>query len=279
MTTLTLIGTVTVLSIFSVKPPEYISVEDMVLTGGYNDSLHLDVSIRMLSNTGVNTELQELAYKVYLSDSYAADGIWKGNLDIPDSGEFLLVLPININEHNIPLWMEAFCSDDSIDISIDCDFKAKAFLFTMSTNTEIEERVLFEGILELCLLREAMSFSPKIVNIAMPDLGLLNSNVRLTLSYSNPYPFPFTIESYNLSCVIGGQAIGNLVSDSSVYLVPGAQAEQDIELSAEHLSSVGAFISTVRSRRMDVHLAGQMTVRVEEITLEIPIDYTVDFPL
>lgn len=273
LTIFIIIGLVSVLSIFSIEPPEYVSIEDMVLTGGINDSLHLDISIRMLSNTGIDAELQELAYRVYLSDSCVADGVWRGELDIPSSGEFLLVLPVNINEDNIPLWIDAFSSDDSTDIFIDCDFKAKAFIFTMNTNVEIEERVSFDGVLELFLLREAISFSPMIVDVSLPTLGLFGSNIRLTLSYSNPYPFPFTIESYNLACILSGDSIGNLVSDTPVYLQPDEKAEQDVVLSVQHVSSISSVISVIRSRSIDVELEGLVTVRIEEIEVEIPIDY------
>jgi LEA14-like dessication related protein len=262
---------VLIMALFVPEAPEVVSLSGFELVGGDNDSLYLMVSLVLNSNTGLGTDMEEFRYTVFLDDTSAAGGSWSGSQYIPGEGEFTIDLPVGIDEEEIPLWLEALCNEDSIELGISCDLLVDTPLLNWNLHFDVEEKVWLFGLLDKLLLREAYRMSPWVTNIETPSIGLLSTRIDVTLSFRNSYPFPISITSVDLNFGAGGSTLGNLSSTESVLILPGEETELTVRLTGSYLSPVIAAIGIVRERELAYSLSGTVVVQVGSVEVSLPI--------
>jgi len=266
------------LSLFSPDLPRFVGIDNLEIIGGSNDSLNLLLTLNMDADIGVDASLREMDYSLLAGDSAVAFGTWRGDLPVP-TGEFQIDLPVVILEENIPYWIDAFSTSDSILLEVESDYKVEVMFFEYSSNFSESQKVLLDGFLEKLILREGLKLQPRIVRLERPGFSLRNSSVDVELEFSNNYSFPITIVSYDFDFQISDSSIGSISESNTCIISPGESVQQITQININNLSPFISAFNTLRNRELAYNLMGLIVVEIEDVQIELPVTVNGALPL
>ncbi len=273
LTMLTILGVASgiFMLFFSPDLPEFVDINYLEITGGENDTLNVILTLTMDSNIGIAASIKELEYSISINDSTQASGRWSGDMSIPEHGNFQIDIPVSVHENMIPLWIKTFSSNENVQLLIDGNYTVNVFSFNHSSNFSETEQVLFDGLLDKLLLREAVRLNPKILDIAPPSISLRSSSVDVEMEFSNAYSFPISVTSYVFDLEINGSTIGTISEFKESIIPPGESIEQTSVITVNHFSPFVAAFSSIINREISYGLIGTIIVQIGDVEIELPI--------